>query len=322
MVPQGGPAASAAGMCEGGASARYLCPGETLVDRSAYRFWLSLPGPRVGEEVTLGASSAKGVFGSMSVRVDCGADLRARRGDEVDAVLQRGGKICEFLRLAIERCRDSTQVLGTLFHLACIYAAEVRGATDLFVEVGSRHADFYRRRLGFTPSFADERNARASAALLHLSLPEAARRFESDRRGICAARATLYRFALSAAQAAEASRRMRLALSGVQASPDAAEKRPRFPWVGTRLRRSGTPAAADAPTGADSRAPSNSMFEIRSYEDGLRAGAVAWMRREAIGAYQRVGIDDYARGFRQGYFVNHLRAADEGGPLLGRALRS
>ena len=51
-------------------------------------------------------------------------------------------------------------------------------------------------------------------------------------------------------------------------------------------------------------------FEALSFDEGLRAGARARLRREPITAYQRVGLDDFARGFRAGYFANRARGLD------------
>jgi hypothetical protein len=51
------------------------------------------------------------------------------------------------------------------------------------------------------------------------------------------------------------------------------------------------------------------QFESRSYDDGLRAGAQARLRSTPITPYQRVGLDQFARGFRAGYFSSRARAA-------------
>ena len=80
-----------------------------------------------------------------------------------------------------------------------------------------------------------------------------------------------------------------------------------------------TPAhASQGATGASSlhsrvaveRPPSAAVAQLdaRSYDDGLRAGVQARLRMVPLTPYQRVGLDDFARGFRAGYFVNRARA--------------
>jgi len=39
-----------------------------------------------------------------------------------------------------------------------------------------------------------------------------------------------------------------------------------------------------------------------AYANGFSEGQAACRRSEGLSAYQRVGIDEYARGFRAGYF--------------------
>ena len=57
-------------------------------------------------------------------------------------------------------------------------------------------------------------------------------------------------------------------------------------------------------------APTPMPFEAHSFDEGLRAGAQARLRRQPITAYQRVGLDDFARGFRAGYFASRARGLD------------
>ena len=50
------------------------------------------------------------------------------------------------------------------------------------------------------------------------------------------------------------------------------------------------------------------QFESKTtYDDGLRAGVQARLRKQALGPYQRVGLDEFARGFRAGYFAQPSR---------------
>jgi len=59
------------------------------------------------------------------------------------------------------------------------------------------------------------------------------------------------------------------------------------------------------------------QFEPHTYDDGLRAGVQARLRSAPITPYQRVGLDDFARGFRAGYFSS--RGSHVGNTLGGRA---
>ena len=61
---------------------------------------------------------------------------------------------------------------------------------------------------------------------------------------------------------------------------------------------------------ADTNAPRvHPMFKPRSYTEGIRAGVVAYRRGDPITAFERVGLDDYARGFRKGYFTQEPLSA-------------
>lgn len=72
------------------------------------------------------------------------------------------------------------------------------------------------------------------------------------------------------------------------------------------------PDAAGRPLAAD-------MFAAHTYDEGMKAGTQARLLKQAISSYQRVGCDDFARGFRAGYFAS--RAVDPSGaaPKSARA---
>jgi hypothetical protein len=61
------------------------------------------------------------------------------------------------------------------------------------------------------------------------------------------------------------------------------------------------------------------QFEARSYDDGLRAGEQARVRKTPLTPYLRVGLDDFARGYRRGYFVDRARAMQARNPGVDRA---
>ena len=68
--------------------------------------------------------------------------------DEVDALRQAGSSVCEFTTLAMDHVVRSSRVLGSLFHVACIYAHRVMDFDTLLIEVNPRHVRFYERMLG------------------------------------------------------------------------------------------------------------------------------------------------------------------------------
>ena len=127
--------------------------------------------------ITLSAYDGADVVATLSVGLDSGTDLfvNALFGQEVNSLRARGGKVCEFTKLAIEDAIRSKAVIAALFHSAYILARRISSCTDLVVEVNPRHVLFYQRMLGFTvlgPTRADPR-VKAPATLLHLDLGHA-----------------------------------------------------------------------------------------------------------------------------------------------------
>jgi len=78
----------------------------------------------------------------------------------------------------------------------------------------------------------------------------------------------------------------------------------RFRTIMARAGRTmtGSPASTTQ-ADADALCP-HPMFKPRTYTEGIQAGAAAYRRGEPITAFERVGLDDYARGFRRGYFTH------------------
>jgi hypothetical protein len=123
--------------------------------------------------VTLVASSGDVTMATISIGFDGPGGLLADDlyGPEINALRQQGRRMCEFTKLAVESRIRSKQVLAAIFHIAFIYAHEIHGQTDLFIEVNPRHVKFYERMLGFV-RFGEERlNQRVNAPALLLRLP-------------------------------------------------------------------------------------------------------------------------------------------------------
>jgi hypothetical protein len=97
--------------------------------------------------------------------------------EEVAALRAQGRKLCEFTRLAVDESVRGHAILGSIFHVACMYVINLHRCTDVLIEVNPRHVRFYQRMLGFQRA-ADERMdpaVKAPAVLLRLDLAHCAR---------------------------------------------------------------------------------------------------------------------------------------------------
>jgi len=121
--------------------------------------------------ITLTASDHGQVFGTLSLGLDSPIGLLA---DEVfkDVVdTRRGlGKVCEITKLAVDPAIKSKAVLASLFHVALIYARDLNGCTDIFIEVNPRHRRFYEAMLGFQTVGESRPNPRVQAPAVLLSV--------------------------------------------------------------------------------------------------------------------------------------------------------
>lgn len=124
--------------------------------------------------ITLTAQRDGEVCGTITVGLDSPSGILADEifKEEVDAVRARGGRVCEFTKLAIDSDIQSKTALASLFHLSVIYARDLHGCTDLFIEVNPRHRRFYEKTLGFKRVCEPKMNPRvnAPAYLLLVSL--------------------------------------------------------------------------------------------------------------------------------------------------------
>jgi hypothetical protein len=96
--------------------------------------------------------------------------------DEVRALRDKGRKLCEFTKLAVDDSVRSQAVLGAIFHVACMYVINLHCCSDVLIEVNPRHVRFYERMLGFE-RVAEERldpAVNAPAVLLKLDLQHCA----------------------------------------------------------------------------------------------------------------------------------------------------
>lgn len=126
------------------------------------------------EQLTLAASRAQNVLGTLTLGLDTGAGLLADGlyGSELDTLRVGGGRLCEVTRLALDPEQSSSKVMATLFNVAFVLSSDVHKRTDLIAEVHPRHARFYQRSMGYR-IIGPERicpRVRAPAVLLHLCL--------------------------------------------------------------------------------------------------------------------------------------------------------
>lgn len=134
-------------------SSRQRNSASNLISRMyASRGYLSsaLPDDSQPSRITLVASDHESTVGTISIGVSSDSlQVGTLFPDEVDALRQAGSSVCEFTTLAMDHVVRSSRVLGSLFHVAYIYAHRVMDFDTLLIEVNPRHVRFYERMLGF-----------------------------------------------------------------------------------------------------------------------------------------------------------------------------
>jgi len=124
--------------------------------------------------ITLTASDHGQVFGTLSLGLDSEIGLLADQvfKDHVDPS-RAGGKVCEIIKLAVDPAIKSKAVLASLFHVALIYARDLNGCSDIFIEVNPRHRRFYEVMLGFQVVCESRPNPRVQAPAVLLRVATA-----------------------------------------------------------------------------------------------------------------------------------------------------
>lgn len=187
---------------------------ERMYSWRGYRVSAGIP-PANG--VTLLACHDDRPVGTLTVGLDSGADLAcsALYPEEIAGLRRRGAKLCEFTRLAVDQGRGSTEILARMFHVAFIYARQLRDATDLVIEVNPRHQAFYQQLLGFDQAGPLRTCPRVDAPAVLLRLP--LRRAETQLRRFGARAAildsvrSLYPYCFSRPEARQIAERLRAA---------------------------------------------------------------------------------------------------------------
>lgn len=121
--------------------------------------------------ITLTASHAGEVIATLSLGLDSSVGLLADQvfQDLIDPV-RVNGKVCELIKLAIDPSVKSKAVIGSLFHVALIYARDLHNCSDIFIEVNPRHRRFYETMLKFKVVCESRDNPRVQAPAVLLRM--------------------------------------------------------------------------------------------------------------------------------------------------------
>lgn len=102
------------------------------------------------QSMTLVVETAEGVIGTMAICMDGVNGLPADENyrDKLDELRENGRKLCEPSRLAVRRTLPH-RVFAALMHISYLYSHKIHSCTDYLIEVNPRHANFYKKMLGF-----------------------------------------------------------------------------------------------------------------------------------------------------------------------------
>jgi len=133
--------------------------------------------PRRDNTITLDAHDSEQVMGTLTLRLDykdTGLLADTLYAREINEFRDKGRKVCEVSKLAVDPRYGSKELMASLFQLAYLYSHVVYRASDAFIEVNPRHAGFYKRMLGFREIGGLKTSPRvnAPAVLLHIELAQ------------------------------------------------------------------------------------------------------------------------------------------------------
>jgi N-acyl amino acid synthase FeeM len=125
-------------------------------------------------QITFAASIGEIIVGTVTLGIDSDEGLLTDElyQQEINSLREKGRKVCELSKLAINPLHTSKKLLASLFNLAYINGRINNKATDFVIEVNPRHAGYYKRLLGFR-QIGEVRTCKrvnAPAVLLHLEL--------------------------------------------------------------------------------------------------------------------------------------------------------
>ncbi|MBC7939830.1 MAG: hypothetical protein H7Z19_08725 [Chitinophagaceae bacterium] len=134
---------------------------------------VSLPSDQTSNRFTLTATDNNVTIGTITVGLDGpeGMNCEDVFEPEITALRQRGLRLCEFTKLAIDPVCSTKRVLAALFHVAYIVAHSIRKYDMLLMEVNPRHVRYYERMLGAQVTGEARTNRAVNAPAVLLSLP-------------------------------------------------------------------------------------------------------------------------------------------------------
>lgn len=132
--------------------------------------------------VTLLAQSDENVLGTLTVRPGGGYGLFAEKSyaAEIDKLRNKGRRVGELVRLAIEEGANWRQALEALVRSAYVITRFMYALTDVVIEVNPRHVRFYQRIFGFAIGGTERFCSRVGApsVLLLLDLEQFGKRIQ------------------------------------------------------------------------------------------------------------------------------------------------
>lgn len=134
---------------------------------------VSLPNDQTANRITLTATDRNVTIGTITVGLDGheGMNCEDVFEPEVTALRERGLRLCEFTKLAVDPVCSTKRVLAALFHVAYIVAHSIRRYDMLLMEVNPRHVRYYERMLGAKVMGEERINRSVNAPAVLLSLP-------------------------------------------------------------------------------------------------------------------------------------------------------
>lgn len=133
---------------------------------------VALPTDKSVHKFTLTAVEGPATIGTITVSFDGPKRLSADDAfaPEVAALREKGHKVCEFTKLAIDPTVGTKRVLAALFHVAYIVAHRIRGHDMLIIEVNPRHVRYYERMLGIKVLAGERMNTSVNAPAVLLGV--------------------------------------------------------------------------------------------------------------------------------------------------------
>jgi hypothetical protein len=139
----------------------------------------------VPNRITLVAEFDGHIYGTITVNLDSDTGLSADETypDVMAALRGDGRRVCEFGKFAVEQSVKSKRLMGTLFHLMCIYAFRLQHCDDVLIEVNPRHRVFYEKYLSFVQAAEERVCSRVGAPAVLLRLTREMYRSRVDELG-------------------------------------------------------------------------------------------------------------------------------------------